>query len=373
MAAAGAQLHVEGEDLVVTGLGGPPVGGHSGESLVLNVGEAATNLRLWLTLAAVVPGNVELVGSPGLLARPHDVGLDFLRSQGRTVEETAHSIRVSGPLVEAEEAKVEGSVWRCEPGVTSQFHSGLAIAAACNRRGGPTVLDPVPLQSRGYFDMTLDALEEFGVTVQRDEGVATIVPPSPGMVGMDVHIPADASGSTFFLVAAILRARPVEFAHAWSPRHPESAVANWLLESGLLNQEDGPRFCPGAEFPSEPLEFDLGPCPDAGPALSVLGACLPHGLTFLGCDRLRHKESNRLEGMIRFVELLGAPCDGGEGALHIKGGGSLAMGRRTVAVGRDHRLAMAAAVAGLLPDDEQCVAKSFPSFWHEWERWCQEN
>ncbi|MCH2113132.1 MAG: hypothetical protein MK213_09765, partial [Planctomycetes bacterium] len=327
----------------------------------------------WLSVAAVIPGDVELVGSPGLLARPHDPGLDFLRSQGRAVEKTAHSIRVTRALMDSEESLSKRSIWTCEPGVTSQFHSGLAIAAACKGESGPTVINPIPQQSRGYYEMTLDVLEKFGATLRREIKRTIIDSASFTLTGTDFQVPADSSGATFFLVAAILRARSVEFTTSYSPRHPESAVGDWMVDSGLLLQEEGSLFRPAVELPSHPLEFDLDPCPDAGPVLAVLGACLPRGLTLSGCDRLRHKESNRLEGMIRFVELLGSRCDGREGALHIEGGGGLAMGRRTVAVQRDHRLAMAAAVAGLLPDDEQCVAKSFPGFWHEWERWCQES
>ncbi len=346
----------------VRGLGGPP----QADGAVLDAGEAATNLRFLACLVAAGRGAARITGTPALLARPHGPLLDFLRSCGAAVEAGADGIRVRG-------CGLPGGDWRPPTGTSSQFLSGLALAAAWS--GEVRLHLPAGRPSAGYFDLTLAAVRHFrgagAVAVHRAADGGAQVELRPGAEGgRDWRVPTDASGATFFLAAAAARGRAVDFEHAWSPAHPEAeANAAWIGASGLLREESATRFLPGAA-PDAPLELDLDAAPDAGPALAVLAAHLPAGIRFTGLDRLRLKESDRLAGMRHLAAALGARVEPAGEVLRI----TAAAGGPRPAPGPfdargDHRLAMAAAVAGLETDDPGCVAKSFPGFWEEWSSW----
>jgi 3-phosphoshikimate 1-carboxyvinyltransferase len=346
----------------VRGLGGPP----ASDGAVLDAGEAATNLRFLACLVAAGRGAARITGSPALLGRPHGPLLDFLRAQGAEVSTGADGIRVRGK-------GLPGGDWRPPTGTSSQFLSGLALAAAWS--GEVRLHLPADRPSAGYFDLTLAAVRHFrgagAVAVRRAADGGTRVDLNPGAVGgRDWRLPADASGATFFLAAAAARGRALDFAHAWSPAHPEAVTnAGWIAASGLLREESAARFLPGAA-PDAPLEIDLDAAPDAGPALAVLAAHLPAGIRFTGLDRLRLKESDRLAGMRELAGSLGARVVAAAEALCIAAPeGGLRPAPGSFDVRGDHRLAMAAAIGGLETDDPGCVAKSFPGFWEEWSSW----
>jgi len=114
-----------------------------------------------------------------------------------------------------------------------------------------------------------------------------------------------------------------------------------------------------------PLQFNVDACPDVAPALAVLAAHLPSGVVISGVGRLRFKESDRFNGIARLATKLGAEVgEPASGSLLIKPAATGSKHQAFVTDG-DHRLAMAAAVAGMEVDDRACVAKSFPGFWQE--------
>ncbi|MCQ2325354.1 MAG: hypothetical protein MJZ58_04105 [Paludibacteraceae bacterium] len=87
------------------------------------------------------------------------------------------------------------------------------------------------------------------------------------------------------------------------------------------------------------LNFSL--CPDLYPAVAVTCRQLGVDLHATGIESLAYKESNRIETV---QALLATP-----------------KGQR-VTTAHDHRIAMAAMVAGYAVDDEQCIDKSYPQF-----------
>ena len=82
-------------------------------------------------------------------------------------------------------------------------------------------------------------------------------------------------------------------------------------------------------------------CPDLYPAIAMTCHMLGYQLQATGIDSLRYKESDRIE-MVK--AMLATPKD------------------QVVQTAHDHRIAMAALVAGRQVDDEECIAKSYPQF-----------
>jgi len=112
-------------------------------------------------------------------------------------------------------------------------------------------------------------------------------------------------------------------------------VETCFVEGGALI-----RRSPIADLPHS-LSWNFADCPDLYPALAMACHCLGVHLLSTGTESLPLKESNRLSA----VEAL---CHADRA--------------QVVSVSHDHRIAMAAMVAGYRVDDTECVAKSYPSF-----------
>ncbi|MBC8329685.1 MAG: hypothetical protein H8E31_13180 [Planctomycetes bacterium] len=352
--------------LRIRGLGGPP----RARGLRLDAGEAATNFRFLACLLAAGPTDVLLSGSPQLLARPHQALFEFLATHGAGVRAEPDGVRIRG-------RGLAGGDWKPPAAVSSQFLSGLALAAGWS--GEVRMKLPARLPSEGYFDLTLDAIRafrgqdaaRFEPSLSAAEG-ARILHLGPGSsAGRDWDILADASAATFFLAAAAVRRRPADFHRPWAARHPEAVLnRTWIQASGLLEVASSQTFLATGAVPDAPLEIDLDPAPDAGPALAVLAAALPAGIRFRGLEGLRIKESDRLAGMTALAEAAGGVHRTEPDCLLIQAGkGPSSPPGGQFDPRQDHRLAMAAAVAGLEVTDPACVAKSFPGFWREWNAW----
>ncbi|MCH2101518.1 MAG: hypothetical protein MK209_06315 [Planctomycetes bacterium] len=358
----------KGEDgqLLVRGMAGPPQGERH-----IDVGEAGSSLRFLLPLCAAGNGVFKITGTSRLISRPHTPLLDCLRSLGAQIDQIEHAGR---PGFRVTSFGLPSGVWPVSSSTSSQYISGLSMAAAWSRE---VYLDlPAAVPSRGYFDMTLAVVEQFcGAEAWHEEVTAvgsrlTLSGQAPRAANFDV--PGDPSGASFFVVALVLIQAAAELTPDWSSLHPEARLLVQLLEAGLLERA-GKQWRATGFTPPEALRLKIDPAPDAGPALAVLGASLPHGLILEGVERLRAKESDRVLGMQRLSALCGreAALEGDQ--LILSGGGVIVnaeAARTPFDPDQDHRMAMAAGVARLLAPNisvqhPECVAKSFPNFWTE--------
>ena len=120
------------------------------------------------------------------------------------------------------------------------------------------------------------------------------------------------------------------------------------------------------------VTIDAAPIPDLIPALSAVAAAA-EGTTYIeNAGRLRLKESDRLKSTAALLSALGGQVEEREAGLVICGRARLEGG--TVDAWNDHRIAMAAAVAAcacrgpVTVTDSQCVAKSYPRFWEDFQQ-----
>jgi 3-phosphoshikimate 1-carboxyvinyltransferase len=118
------------------------------------------------------------------------------------------------------------------------------------------------------------------------------------------------------------------------------------------------------------IDYDLSDCPDLFPVVSALCASSGDESRLHGLTRLRLKESDRLEAMAEGLNRMGAEVEVSGGEVRIRGGH---LSGAEVHPRRDHRIAMALAVASLAAEgettiaDAECVSKSYPGFWGDME------
>jgi 3-phosphoshikimate 1-carboxyvinyltransferase len=118
------------------------------------------------------------------------------------------------------------------------------------------------------------------------------------------------------------------------------------------------------------VELDLSDSPDLFPIVAALSAVAKGGCVLRGLGRLRFKESDRLEVMVEGLAQAGIKSTRDGDSLSIEGGKPRGC---VIDPRKDHRIAMAFAVLGLVAEgettilDAECVSKSYPGFWRDLE------
>ena len=334
---------------------------HFSPSPALFCRESGSTLRFLLPVAAALGVEARFSGEGRLPERPLEPLLTQLMEHGAAFSAPILPFTLSG--------KLKGGVFTLPGDVSSQYITGLLLAAPLMEEGCEIVLTS-PLQSAPYVEMTLSAMAQFGVMVERTSQ-GFLVPPgqhyqSPGPVTAE----GDWSGAAFFLCAGALGGPVTVSGLAPCSSQGDKAVADILRDMGAILSWDGDALTV-SRGALRAVTVDSAPIPDLIPVLALTAVFCEGESRFTNAGRLRLKESDRLSAICRMIEDLGgtAFC---EGDTLIVRGGILRGG--TVHSGGDHRMAMAAAVAACLCRQPviirqaQAVDKSYPSFWEEYNK-----
>lgn len=318
-----------------------------GEELpCLDCGESGSTLRFLIPVALAVAGGGVFIGRGRLMERPQKPYFDLFEEKGIFYENKDGVLTVKGEL--------RPGVYRLPGDVSSQFVTGLLYALPL-LEGDSEIRLTTALESRGYVDMTLEVLEQFGVRVEcRKDGF--FVPGEQKYRDRAVCIECDWSQAAFWYAARALGSG-VEV----EGMNPASAQGDRVI----LRQFDR-LICSGD------VELDVSQCPDLVPALAVMAAVRQGTTRITNAARLRIKESDRLAAVTDVLNKLGADVTEQADGLSIVGRTELA-GGVSVDSHNDHRIAMMAAVAAtrcrqaVTVQGGECVAKSYPTFWTDYE------
>ena len=348
--AMGCRIRAEGENLILRP-------GERAESAEMDCGESGSTLRFMLPVAAALGIRTAFTGQGKLAERP----LSPLYE-----EMSAHGVRFSpqGRFPLRMEGQLTAGRFQLAGNVSSQFITGLLLALPL-LEGNSEIRLTSPLESASYVEITLRTLERFGIRVIREKD-ALRVPGgqryrSPGRVTVE----GDWSGAAFWLAAGALSEAGVTCAGLdRASAQGDRAMLALLRDFGarVTEEEDRVTVRRGS---LRGISVDAGDIPDLVPALAVTAAFAEGETVIRRIARLRLKESDRVETVLRLIRSLGGRAEASEQEMRIAGGGL--RGGRAEAFG-DHRIAMAAAVAGSAADGPteiagaESVAKSYPGF-----------
>jgi len=341
----------------------------AGGPLSLSCGESGLCLRMFSPIAALLDTPVELAATGSLRSRPVGMMAEPLRQMGALCDTSAGlpPVMVRGPL-RGGRARVDGSQ-------SSQFLTGLLIALPL--AGSDSELEVDGLASRGYIDLTIDVMREFGVAAERDHAYRRFsIRGRQAYRRADYLVEGDWSGAAFLLVSGAIAAtkRPVivEGLDARS-RQPDRAILEALRDAGAAVEtesgQDGEGNISVKKRALSAFSFDAMDCPDLFPPLAVLAIACEGESRLKGVGRLRGKESDRAAALSEELGKLGARIRIEGDQMIVQGGSRLGGG--TVDSRGDHRIAMAAALASFLSDGPiaidgaECVSKSWPGFFED--------
>jgi 3-phosphoshikimate 1-carboxyvinyltransferase len=338
---------------------GAPVGAAAAGEVFL--GNAGTVARFVPPVACLRTGDVVLDGDPRIRERPVAPLLSALVSLGASISGSAFPVVVHGA------GRLRGGEVTLDASGSSQLVSGLLLAGPLMERGLVVRHSGPPVPSRPHLDMTVATMRSFGASVSVDGDVWTV--PPGAYAAQDVDVEPDLSGAAPFLGAAAVTGGTVRVV-GWpsSTTQPGAALpglleamgCTWSLAADGLTLR-GPDRLAG-------IDADLRDCPEAVPVLSAV-ACVASGPTTLrGIAHLRLQETDRLAALAAELSALGASVTDTPDGLSITPG-SLRGGE--FGTYDDHRLAMAAAVLGLVVpgvvvENVETVGKTMPDFVQRW-------
>ena len=315
---------------------------------VMDCGESGSTLRFLIPVALALKGGGKFTGHGRLMERPQEPYFALFREKGIFYEQKDGVLTVEG--------KLTAGVYTLPGNVSSQFITGLLYALPL-LEGDSRIELTTDLESRGYVDMTLDALKRFGVTAEYDGKRTFHVPGNQYYQHQNLAIEADWSNAAFWYGAKFLGC-PVEIGGL-----DQASVQGDRAIAGFYEQMGG----------AGRLELDVSQCPDLVPPLAAMAALRAGETTaIVNAGRLRIKESDRLATVTEVLNALGAQVEEHEDHLVIHGREKLA-GGVTVFGHNDHRIAMMAAIAAIRCEKPvtiigaECVKKSYPRFWEDYE------
>jgi 3-phosphoshikimate 1-carboxyvinyltransferase len=359
-----------GRTMTVHGAGGL----FPGKQADLFLGNAGTAVRMLTAALALCGGEYRIDGVPRMRERPIGDLVDALRQLGASVDYLGKDgfppLAIhAGALQPRAEVSIRGNL-------SSQFLSGLLMALPL--LGAKTVVRiEGELISKPYVEITLNAMRQFGVAVERDGWASFTVPAAARYVSPgELYVEGDASSASYFLAAGAISGLTgggpvrvegvgrnstqgdVRFAEALQQMGAAVSMGEHWIEAGA-----------GAEAKKRgklrAVDLDCNHIPDAAMTLAV-AALFADGTTRLrNIASWRVKETDRIAAMAAELVKLGATVEEGPDYLTIT---PPAQWRpATIDTYDDHRMAMCFSLAAMggVPvriNDPGCVAKTFPDY-----------
>jgi 3-phosphoshikimate 1-carboxyvinyltransferase len=343
---------------------------HGGAAI--HAGLAGTVMRFLPPVAALAAGDVTIDGDEHARKRPMRTTIDALRTLGVAVDDDG---RGGLPFTIHGDGLVEGGELTIDASASSQFVSGLLLAAPRFRDGLVLRHAGERLPSLPHIEMTLETLRGRGVRVSTPEPATWVVEPGP-IAGAEVAIEPDLSNAGPFLAAALLAGGRVTIA-GWPATTtqvgdlfrtllPRFGATVSLSSEGELQVDGGAGYRGGARWAG--ADLDLAEGGELAPTFAALAALATTASTITGIGHLRGHETDRLAALVAEIGALGGRVTELPDGLAFEPAPLHGAPWRAYA---DHRMAHAGALLGLVVpgvviDDIASTTKTladFPGLW----------
>ena len=323
-------------------------------------GESGTTIRLMTAVCVLMDGCVTLTAGPSLSKRPMGPLLDALSSLGVD----AHSEAGYPPITVCGKGEIAGGETTLPGHVSSQFVTALLLVAPMTR-SPLTIRVTTPLQSWPYVEMTMDAMESFGVKASASPGRDVFTAPTGRYRASNVNVEGDWSSASYLLAAGAVGGEVTVGNLDAGSSQADTAILDILSGMGAELTVKGDEVnCSRSQLKA--VKVDFSDCPDLFPIVSALCSVAEGTSVLTGLGRLRLKESDRVAAMAEGLTRMGAEVAEDGGAVRITGG---TVRGTELNPYDDHRIAMSLGVLALAAEgdttifDAGCVTKSYPGFW----------
>lgn len=334
---------------------------------VLDAGESGSTLRFLLPIVCALDVNAEIIGHGRLPERPIGELLEVLRAHGANIVGDKLPLKTYSSCSELCLAKggLKAGEYVIDGGVSSQYITGLLFALPL-LDGDSKIVIKGELVSKNYVEMTLDVLKDFGIVAEKTEN-GFLVKGNQKYVAKSVSIEGDWSSAAFPLALGLLCGEVKALNVNENSKQADRIFLDLARRmGGSIERIDGGYVARKSDLNS--IEFNAVDCPDIVPIVSVLLAFANGRSKIFGVDRLKQKESDRLQAVMELLAKLGVNTEYQDDTLTVFGGAEkIESNETTIDSFADHRIAMSGIVAGLKVggvkvEGVECIAKSYPTF-----------
>jgi 3-phosphoshikimate 1-carboxyvinyltransferase len=334
-------------------------------SAELFVGNSGTTARFVTPLAALGHGDYRLDGVARMRERPIGDLLDALRNLGVQAE----SIASNGcPPIHISANGLPGGETRIRADASSQFLSGLLLAAPCAEGEETRIVVEGPILSAPYIQMTVTMVRQFGGTIYTSENERTYLIPgrqkytSPGTYVIE---PDASTASYFWAIPAIVGGRVRVPGIGENALQGDVAFVDVLEAMGCTVTRTKDYIEVEGNGKPRGVHWDMNAISDTVMTLAAIAPFASEPTVIENVGHIRHKETDRLRAVAVELMRLGVKVEErAEGitiypAAHIQ--------PATIQTYDDHRMAMAFALVGLRAEgvtiaDPDCVRKTVPDY-----------
>lgn len=329
----------------------------SGEK-VINCIESGNTLRFFIPVAAALGREVTFTGEGRLPQRPLQEYIDLLPKHGVKIENAGSlPLKISGQL-QSGDFEIRGDI-------SSQYITGLLLALPV-LDGDSRIVLTTPLRSKPYVAMTIKVLADYGVEVlETDYGY--FVRGNQQYAVRDYTVEGDWSHAAFFMSAAAIGGRITLKGLDLNSAQGDKAVCEVMRRFGAkVTADENGVTCVHDKLSG--IEIDCNDIPDMAPAIAVTAAFAKGQTVIRGAQRLRFKESDRLEAIAFNLKKMGAGVTVTQDSMVIT---PACVHGAELKGYNDHRIVMAFSVAASFAvgdtviDEAESINKTYPSFFED--------
>ncbi|MBR1635657.1 MAG: 3-phosphoshikimate 1-carboxyvinyltransferase [Lachnospiraceae bacterium] len=361
--ALGIDIEQTGTHITVHGKG---LHGLQAPDGILDVGNSGTTMRLISGILSAQDFSCVLTGDASIQKRPMKRIMDPLTEMGAGISSERNDgcapLHITG-------SRLHGIT--CHTPVASAQVKSCILLAGLYADSETQVIEPA--LSRNHTELMLRA---FGADLTT-EGTSTVILPHPTLLGQHIQIPGDISSAAYFLAAGALVADSELVIKNVNTNPTRAGILTVLADMGADVTLENARVVSGekvadlivrsSSLHGVTVGGDLIPrLIDELPVIAVLAAYADGETVIKDAGELRVKESDRIALITDNLKAMGCDITPTEDGMVIRGGRPLH--GTNIRTAKDHRIAMAFAVAGLAADgattfdDADCVNISFPGF-----------
>ena len=330
------------------------------DNIVLDCIESGSTLRFILPIALALGKKCKVIGREGLAKRPLKELLDTLRAHGAVIEGDSLPIEISGKLTSGD-YKIKGDI-------SSQYITGLLMALPL-LDGDSTISIEGEMVSSKYIDITKDVLEDFGITIEDLDGGFYIPGNQKYIQKKELRVQGDWSNAAFWLALGALNSEVKIDGLFFESVQGDREIIQILMDMGAKVSLRGTQIIV-SPHKLHAITLDAKDIPDLVPIVSIVMAHADGISTIKNVDRLRIKETDRLQAVLDVLKIMGIKARYEDNELLILGGKINAF---EVDSYNDHRMVMMAAIAASKADGKciinniEAVNKSYPNFFEDYK------
>ncbi|MFY8050711.1 MAG: 3-phosphoshikimate 1-carboxyvinyltransferase [Aquiluna sp.] len=330
----------------------------------IDCGLAGTVMRFIPPLAALAKGSVEFDGDPQARQRPMGTTIDSLRKLGIEVKSQNQAL----PFTVIGSGQVAGGKLEIDASKSSQFVSGLLLAAPRFKQGITLSHVGEHVPSLPHIDMTLKCLQERNISAHATSETSWEVKPGE-IAGAEVEIEPDLSNAGPFLAAALVTGSEVRV-DGWptSTTQVGDEFRNLLSQMGAEVSLSGSTLRVRGTDQILGIKVDMSKAGELVPTIAAIAALASTSSEITGIAHLRGHETDRIKALVTEINRIGGHAEELEDGIAITPAKLSGGVWHTYA---DHRMATAGAIIGLrVPgieiEDIRVTSKTMPEFPSLW-------